>query len=115
MAEAAEKQSEFVLVFSTTGSLREAERIGRLLVENHLIACANVIPSVRSFYRWQGEVCQDSESLLLMKTTVDRLEALETELRRLHSYEVPELIVTPIIRGFESYLNWVRDMTHPEA
>ena len=109
-----EEKKQPILAISTTGSVREAERISRILVENHLIACANVLPSVRSFYYWKGEVCQDAEALILMKTTRDKLDELKKQLKRLHSYEVPELIVTRIVDGFDSYLHWVREATHPE-
>lgn len=111
---AGESQKAVVVAISTTGSVREAERISRLLVEAHLVACANVIPSVRSFYWWQGELCQDAEALIIMKTTEDRLEALKTSLKRLHSYEVPELIVTRVVDGLEPYLNWVREVTQDQ-
>ena len=106
---------QVVLAISTTGSVREAERISKLLVENHLVACANVIPSVRSFYWWEGKVCQDAEALILMKTTTDKLEELKASLVRLHSYDVPELIVTSIVDGLDPYMNWVVEVTHPEG
>ncbi len=109
------KDSDFILVISTTGSVREAERISKILVEEHLVACANVVPSVRSFYWWEGKVCQDAEALIFMKTMSDKLEALKETLTRLHSYDVPELIVTPIVQGLDPYLTWVRESTHPEA
>ena len=115
MATADKRDTDFILVISTTGSVREAERISKILVEEHLVACANVVPSVRSFYWWEGKVCQDAEALMLMKTMPDKLEALKKTLTRLHSYEVPELIVTPIVDGLAPYLNWVRESTHPEA
>ncbi len=110
-----QSSNQIVLAISTTGSVREAERISKLLVEEHLVACANVIPSVRSFYWWEGKVCQDAEALILMKTTADKLEDLKTHLVRLHSYEVPELIVTPIQDGLAPYMNWVVEVTHPEG
>ncbi len=96
-----------ILALSTAGSAKEAERIGRALVERKLAACVNVVPGVRSIYRWQGEVCAGEESLLVIKTTAQRWEALSSALRELHSYDVPELVRLELDGGAADYLEWV--------
>ena len=101
--------SERVIALSTVGSGEDAERIARALVERRLAACVNVIPGVASFYRWQGEVCRDEERLLVIKTRVERLEALREALVALHPYELPELVALPIEAGHATYLAWLDD------
>ena len=81
------------VVLTTAANRDEAARLGRTLVEERLAACATLIPNVESFYLWQGEVETDAETLLLLKTGTDQLEALEARLRELHSYETPEFLV----------------------
>jgi periplasmic divalent cation tolerance protein len=95
------------IVLTTTASPEEAEHIGRTLVEESLAACANLIPGVRSIYRWQGQLESTSETLLLLKTGPDQLPALEARLRDLHSYETPEFLVLPVESGSHSYLEWL--------
>lgn len=95
------------IAISTVGSIEEAERIASALVEQHLAACVNLIPQVKSIYRWQGEMEEASEVLLLIKTTAPRLPALEATLRSLHSYSVPEFLVLHIDSGSPAYLHWI--------
>ncbi len=97
----------YVVVFITASSTEEAERIGRALVEKKLAACANVIGGVRSVYWWEGRVEEASEAMLVVKTRADKLNGLIDEARRLHSYEVPEIIALPIIHGLPEYLKWI--------
>ncbi len=99
--------SAYRLVLVTAGTEEEAARIARALVEEGLAACANLVPRVRSIYRWQGEVQDEAESLLLIKTTAGRLEALSERVAALHSYDVPEVIALALDRGRESYLDWL--------
>ena len=101
--------SERVVAFSTVAKAADAERIARALVERRLAPCANVIPGVASFYRWQGEVCRDEELLLVIKTRAERLPALREALVALHPYEVPELVALPIESGHPPYLEWLDD------
>lgn len=95
------------LVLTTAGSRDEAERIAAALVESHLAACVNVLPGVRSTYRWQGSVESADEVLLLMKTTVENLEAVESTVRRLHSYELPEFLVLQADAATQAYADWL--------
>jgi periplasmic divalent cation tolerance protein len=99
--------SERVVVLSSVGTAEDAARIARALVERRLAACVNVIPAVRSFYRWKGAVEEDEERLLVIKTRRDRFEALREALVALHPYELPEAIVLPIEAGHTPYLDWI--------
>lgn len=99
--------SEPVVAFSTIDSEKEALKIAKVLVEAHLAACVNIIPRVTSVYEWKEEICEEEEVLLVIKTHQNRLEELKATLVELHPYEVPELIVMPIIDGLPDYLNWL--------
>ncbi len=96
-----------VVVFITASSPEEAERIGRTLVEKRLAACANVIGNVRSVYWWEGRVEEAGEAMVVVKTRVDKLNDLISEAKRVHSYQVPEIIAIPIIHGLPEYLKWI--------
>ena len=92
----------------------EARKLARSAVEKRLAACGNVISGrALSIYRWKGKVEQAREVLLILKTTRGRLSALEAELRRLHSYEVPELIALPVAAGLDEYTSWVAENVTP--
>jgi periplasmic divalent cation tolerance protein len=95
------------IVSSTAANLDEAERLAHALVAARLAACVNLIPNLTSIYRWQGKVEQSQEILLLIKTTAEQLAALEAELHRLHSYQVPEFLVLTIPAGSQPYLDWL--------
>jgi periplasmic divalent cation tolerance protein len=99
------------IVLVTCASVAEARKIGRSAVEKKLAACANVVTGIESIYRWKGRVERAQEVLVLVKTTVMRLRELERELKRVHSYEVPEFIVLPIVAGSREYLKWVKENT----
>lgn len=103
--------SELVLALSTAPDAETAARIGRALVQERLIACANLVPGLTSIYRWQGEVQQEGEVLLLMKTRRSLVQRLKERLPDLHPYQVPELVVAPVTDGLEPYCRWVRDET----
>lgn len=97
-----------MVVLVTCGSQKEARRIARALVEARLAACVNVVQSpVESIYRWKGKVEAAREFLLLIKSSRKRFAALEAEVRRLHSYDVPEIVALPIERGSKPYLAWI--------
>ncbi|HTZ90000.1 MAG TPA: divalent-cation tolerance protein CutA [Alloacidobacterium sp.] len=95
------------IVLTTASSMDEAKRMARALVEERLAACVNLAGDVESVYRWQGAVEEAQEVLLLIKTHVDKLEALEAAVLRLHSYAVPEFLVLEINRGHSAYLKWL--------
>ena len=98
-----------LLVLSTFPDAASARRIGRQLVEEHCAACANLLPPLESIYWWEGKLENANETLVLFKTTADRYPALETTLRQLHPYEVPEIIALPIARGLPDYWRWVSE------
>ncbi len=95
------------IALTTCGSPEEAARLAQELVSRRLAACVNVVPGVRSFYWWDDRVQDDSEVLLIIKTRVELLPQLEAALHELHSYEVPEFVVLPIIEGSSAYLKWI--------
>jgi periplasmic divalent cation tolerance protein len=96
------------IVLSTAGSREEGERIARALVDQHLAACVNLLPGLNSVYRWQGKVESAEETLLVIKTSAELLENLESELHRLHSYEVPEFLVLNVESGSSAWLEWLK-------
>jgi len=96
------------IVLTTAGSLDEARRLGRAVVEARLAACATVIPAVESIYRWQGEIESATECLLLLKTGSSQLAALEARILALHSYDTPEFLALPIDSVSAGYLAWMR-------
>lgn len=100
-----------LVVFSTFPSAEKAAEVAKVLVTERLAACANLVGPVRSIYRWKGEVQDDTETLAVIKTTSERLEALKTRLAALHPYEVPEVIALPVAGGHAPYLAWVTDET----
>src|ERR1044072_963081 len=93
------RESEGVVVMMTAPSSEEAERIAEMLVKKKLAACVQVLPEMKSIYFWKGEVQRDNERLLLAKTTRANFEALEREVRAIHSYETPEIVALPIVAG----------------
>lgn len=94
------------VVLVTTGSREEAIAIARALLQSHLAACVNLLP-VQSLYTWKGEIQEDEEWQLLIKTDLNAFEALAAKIKALHAYEVPEIIALPIVSGSEPYLQWI--------
>ena len=95
------------VVLCTVPSEDDGVRIARQLLDEHLVACVNILPGVRSIYRYQGKVEDDRELLLVMKTADDRLGALVPRVRELHPYEVCEVLVLEVSAGSQPYLDWV--------
>jgi periplasmic divalent cation tolerance protein len=104
---------QYRVVLVTCGSIAEARRIGRKVVKKRLAACANLVPGVESIYTWKGKVERAREILIVIKTNANRLPELEREVKRAHSYDVPEFIVLPIIAGSQNYLAWLQESTTP--
>jgi periplasmic divalent cation tolerance protein len=96
-----------IVILSTCGSAEEAEKIAARLVEAQVAACVNIVPGIRSVYGWKGAVERATEWLLLIKTRQELFGRVAAEVRRLHSYQVPELIALPVTAGSESYLAWL--------
>jgi periplasmic divalent cation tolerance protein len=100
--------SSVVAVLTTAPSAEVADRIGTALVEEHLAACANLVPGVSSIFRWGGSLSREAEILVVLKTTAARLGDLHRRLIELHPYEVPEMIALDVREGHPPYLEWVR-------
>lgn len=106
--------AEARVALTTFGSREEAERVGRRLVEERLAACATVMMGgARSIYRWQGAVEEAEETLVLLKSTRERLTALEARLRELHSYETPEFLVLTVESASAAYGQWLEEAVRP--
>ncbi len=105
------KDKEILVLLSTCPDVATAERIARDLVEASLVACVNVLPGLRSIYRWNGAVQADEEVLMILKTTADRLTAARQRLVALHPYDLPEVVALPVADGHHPYLQWVADST----
>jgi len=102
-------ESQHIVVFVTAGSKEEAGKLSRGLVEEKLAFCVNALPSVKSTYYWEGKLCEDEEILLIIKTRSSKFDALETWVRKNHSYDVPEVIALPIVKGSQPYLKSIDD------
>jgi len=101
--------AETIVVLTTCGNDEDASALARTLIERRLAACVNAIGKVASTYLWKGELQQDQETLLIIKTTAPRLTALEQAIREHSKYEVPEVIALPVVAGSQDYLAWVRE------
>jgi periplasmic divalent cation tolerance protein len=102
--------SKGIVVLVTCGSTREARKIARALVVQKLAACVNLLPTaIESVYRWKGQIDSARVFLLIVKTTRQRFAAVQSEICRLHSYDVPEIIALPIVSGSRDYLRWIAD------
>jgi periplasmic divalent cation tolerance protein len=103
--------AEEIVILITAGSPDEAATIARTLVDEHLAACVNIIPGVRSFFFWEGRTQDATEVLMICKSRMPLMNAVIARVRTLHSYAVPEIIALPVADGLTSYLAWVKDAT----
>jgi len=101
--------TDFIIVLVTCGSKKEAALLADALLKKKLIACANVISAVFSKFWWKGRITSARESLIIIKTRRGRFLAIEREIKRLHSYDVPEIIALPIAAGSGEYLGWIEN------
>jgi periplasmic divalent cation tolerance protein len=105
--------TNYGVVLVTASSVEEAETIANALVEAKLAACVSIMP-IQSIYAWQGQKCKEQEWQLLIKTDLGQFSTLETKIRELHSYQVPEIIALPIVVGSQPYLQWIsKQLTSP--
>jgi len=100
--------TEEIVILITVASPDEGAKIAQALVDEHLAACVNIIPGVRSFFFWEGKTQEAAEALLLCKTTMPRMEAVIARVKSLHSYTVPEIIALHVAGGLPAYLEWIR-------
>lgn len=106
--------AQTLLVISSLPDQETAQRVARTLVEQRLAACVSVLASCKSVYRWRGAVEDATEVPLLIKTSAARYAELESVLRSLHPYELPEIIAVPILHGSTAYLDWISEWLHPK-
>lgn len=106
---------DLAILLTTFPADRDAAALGRTLVAERLAACVNLLPAMSSIYRWQGEVETANEIQLVIKTTAGRVEALERRVTELHPYDVPEILVLPVIEASAAYAAWLRDSTTDPA
>ncbi|MGD2188000.1 MAG: divalent-cation tolerance protein CutA [Desulfobacterales bacterium] len=96
-------------VYMTAGSKSEAQKIAKALVENRLAACVNILENMQSIYRWEEEIQQDTEVVLIAKTTERLVSELIDKVKSLHSYDCPCIVSLPILDGYAPFLNWIHD------
>ncbi len=101
-----------IVILTTTETRTEAERIAEYLVEHHLAACVQILPPMRSVYRWQGKIEKSNENLLLIKTVSEKYSEIEAAIKSQHSYENPEIIALPVEFGSTNYLSWLSEAVH---
>lgn len=102
------------VILSTIDNEIHAEQIARTLVGERLAACVSIIPRLTSIYRWQGVVEQEQETLMIIKTTSDKVAGAIAKIKEMHPYEVPELLSLPVDTGFQPYLDWIAGETRPQ-
>jgi len=102
----------FRVVYVTIDTPENAEKLARALVERQQAACVNIVPQIRSIYRWQGDICDDPELLLIIKTHTSKLAGIQQTVDELHPYEVAEMIALPITAGSDAYLAWLDDVVN---
>ena len=103
--------TDYGVVFMTASSYAEAESIAENIVSHKLAACVNILPNMKSFYWWDDKVCKDDELLLVAKIKTSLFKDLEKAVKKLHSYDVPEIILLPIENGSNAYLQWMEKVT----
>ena len=99
------------IIYSTIGDIEDARRIAHTLVEEKLVACVNIIPNVESFYRWEGKIEDDEECIFIAKTIEENVDKTITRIKSLHPYELPDIIVLPIIGGLNEYIDYISNET----
>ncbi len=98
---------DYYLFLSTVNNIEEGKKIGKILVEEKLAACVNIVQNIYSIYEWEGKIEEDKEHLLLIKTTGDKSQKVIDKIAEIHSYDTPECIAVKIEKGSEAYLKWI--------
>jgi len=99
------------IIYSTIGYIEDARRIANTLVEEQLVACVNIIPNIESVYRWEGKIENDEECIFIAKTVDENIDKTIKRIKSLHPYELPDIIVIPIIGGLIEYLDYISNET----
>ena len=97
----------FIFAYITTKDKEQALSIGKVLVEERLCACVNIIDPMTSIYRWEGQITTDSETVLIAKTTAEKFDVLQERVKQLHSYSCPCIVSIPVSNGSAQYLDWL--------
>ncbi len=103
------KKKKYIMVMTTVGSEEQAVVIADALVNKKVAACVNIIPSIRSIYRFKGKVWDDEEYLLIIKSTQNNYSEIEKTITELHNYEIPEILSFPMEKGSKNFLNWIEE------
>ncbi|WP_201328029.1 divalent-cation tolerance protein CutA [Thermotomaculum hydrothermale] len=103
------KKRKYIMVMTTVGSEEQAVVIADALVNKKVAACVNIIPSIRSIYRFKGKVWDDEEYLLIIKSTENNYSEIEKTITELHNYEIPEILSFPMEKGSRNFLNWIEE------
>jgi len=101
-------------VYMTAGSKDEAKKIGKELVASRLAACVNILDNMNSFYLWEGEIQDDTEVVMIAKTTEDSIPELIEKVRSMHSYDCPCIVSLPVLGGYQPFLDWIVDNSSPQ-
>ena len=104
-----------IVVITTVGTEEQAYLIAREIVARRQAACVNVVPGIRSIYRWKGKICKDGELLLIVKTLEGEFEGVAATIRELHSYELPEILSFAVTRGEQGFLDWIAGSVDKDA
>jgi periplasmic divalent cation tolerance protein len=102
---------EFIVIYCTVPNKKEGHEIAKVLIQNHFAACVNIIDKIESVFSWDGELTEEKEALMIIKTRKDLFEAVSRVIQKLHSYTVPEVIALPITKADETYLKWLEHET----
>lgn len=102
---------DFILIYTTVPDKKEGREIAKALVEHKLAACVNILEKMESIFSWDGEMCEEKEYLLIIKTKKELFDGVKVAIQKLHSYTVPEVIAIPIIEADETYLKWIAHET----
>jgi periplasmic divalent cation tolerance protein len=104
-----------IVVVTTVGTEEQAYLIAREIIARRQAACVNIIPAIRSIYRWKGKICKDGELLLIVKTLQDEFESVASTIRELHSYELPEILSFGVSQGDQGFLDWIASAVDKDA
>ncbi len=99
------------IVYTTLSDIKDARKLAHGLVEEQLVACVNIIPNVESVYSWKGEIKEDSECILICKTVDENVKKTIKKIEKLHPYELPAIVVIPIVGGLKNYLEYINNQT----
>ena len=100
-----------VIVYSTVDNIRNAKKIANVIVKERLVACVNIIPKIESIYWWKGKIENSKECILIAKTKEKNIKKTMDKIRSIHPYELPDIVVIPVVDGFKKYIDYIDDET----